>query len=277
MGAFKKYREEKTSKKLPAMETTFGKHSLPKTPKKLPAMETTFGKHSLEKPQLVKEDADAYQLSHADQQTIHKNFAPLNDDINKSQKQAAEKYSTHSQDLNSTLHDLYNSKPKVAIHNIHEHVDQAHLIGAMLDNHKTKAPIHVYTGVKHSPVTHFQGDNEHSEHATVHLPAFTSTSTSLQVAKGFAGKTTHPDDHKHGVDSAPGNGANHILRIHVPEGSHAASIRHVALLQEENEVLLHRGHNLEIHKTPEKIGSSTYLWHAKLVSHKPENISADNE
>ena len=273
MKTFKEYRLDKSAKKLPAMETTFGKHSQEKPAKKLPAMETSMGKHSQEKQVKVSEDIEDHVLDREDQNHLHEKVAPLHADISKDEIHSVEKYTDNSRRLNSTLHNIYQGKAKSTISDVDSHVDHANVLGGMLNKHKTTEDMHVFTGINHSPASHFHGDSEHAEHTTVHLPAFTSTSSSAKTALGFSENTHHESDHKHGINSDSESKTVHLLKIHVPKGTHAASLKRVSLMGGENEILLHRAHNLQIDRHPQKIDHGIYMWHAKIVSHKPEDIN----
>lgn len=135
---------------------------------------------------------------------------------------------------------------------------------------------HVYTGLKDSPAKHFTGEGS----AKVHLPAYTSTSTQYRIAKNFtSGK---PISKEHLEKHSPINSdykkntkrstADHVLKIHLPKGTKAGSVKHFATFEKENEILLHRGHNIEIHPHPTIDKDGTHVWHARIISHTPDKV-----
>lgn len=258
---FKQYRLEKHSN---SMETSFGQHSVPKQEDKHKSMETSFGDHSKKN---VSEDVD--RISHEDNAHIHNTVAPIGK-LSKHELDAVKDYSDDSTPINGMLH--RHDKGYDISHKIDSHLTSKHLDTA-LDKHKTTEDAHVYTGIKYSPSRHFKRG---AKVASVHLPAYTSTSSSFHSAREFSEDTIHPNDDNHGIHHEDGV-AKHVLKIHVPKGTKAMSLKKHSFCPDENEVLLHRGHNLEIHHTPEHVGKNTYLWHAKIVSHKPNDLSKEKE
>lgn len=87
----------------------------------------------------------------------------------------------------------------------------------------------------------------------------------------------HPKDERHGIEYPDSGEVRHIIKIHVPKGTNAMSLKEHSFVPEEKEVLLHRGHNLEIHHKPEKLDKDTYLWHAKITGHKVNDLSKEVE
>jgi len=86
----------------------------------------------------------------------------------------------------------------------------------------------------------------------VHHPAYLSTSIHKYVA-------VNRDINSQ--EDAKGNVHHHILRIHVPKGTHGAYLANVSEYGKEHEVLLPRGQNLRYLKT------STILNHGKKQTH----------
>jgi len=149
-------------------------------------------------------------------------------------------------------------------------VDSIHHLDSALSKQSTKHDTVVYTGIPYSPVKHFHSPNRGVK---VHLPAFTSTSSDKVVAYGFSKHSNDPFDEDHGVTHDENNGSRHILKIHMPKGTHAMSMVDHAFIPEEHEVLLHRGYNIGIHPKPEydkELGA--HVWTAKILSHDPEEI-----
>ncbi len=58
----------------------------------------------------------------------------------------------------------------------------------------------------------------------------------------------------------------HLIRIHVPEGSHALYTRPASQHKHEHEVVLHKNARVRIHPEPEVDHNSKHVvWHAKLI------------
>jgi hypothetical protein len=268
MKTFKEYREKKKSIN-DSMETVFGSHSQPK-PKK-PAMETSFGKHSHPKGKVC-EDVEKYpEPSKEEHARLHEKVASHASGLSMEQKEAVDDYTDESRGVNGVIHrhhQGYDTSKKTDEHNTIKHLD------SMLNGKKTTEDTHVFTGLKSSPTKHFKKvKGVVPTVANVHLPAYTSTSTSLRTAKGFSELDSNFKDENHGID-----GVNkHVLKIHMPKGTHAMSVKEHSFVPEENEIMLHRGHDIEIHHKPEKIGEDTYLWHAKIVGHSPADLSKPAE
>jgi hypothetical protein len=133
-------------------------------------------------------------------------------------------------------------------------------------NHVGKDHV-VYTGLPESPQGVFDREKKKSgtapKHVEVHLPAYTSTSTKRHVAEKFA-------------EQVGRSGAQHVLKIHVPAGHPAISLKAHSKYQgnnDESEVLLHRDTRLHIHHEPEYDNyTNTYVWHAHVAGHHPTEI-----
>ena len=231
MISFKKFIKLTTqTTKLPSLETSFGKHSQ----EKLPSLETSFGKHSIQKKDIKEStyDEDVDQKTDSEQDKIHKE--------NKIEANAhTTSYSKYSYDHNSYLHKKYNGE---------DVSDQSHIkndikkLDSVIKKHKIKHDIHVYTGLKKSPEHLFKTES-HMEHGVhVHLPSFTSTSTHHGIASDFShaqdniskGKHTPRNDDAHN-ESNSSTRTRHILKIHVPKGTHGGSIRDHSDHEEERE------------------------------------------
>jgi len=123
-------------------------------------------------------------------------------------------------------------------------------------------PAKVYTGVPVS-VEHaykkYKADR--SKPIRLHLPAYTSTSTSFLQ----------------GISFSVGRG-NNLLMIELPAGTPAVSLKKISNHTYENEVLLPRGIDIEVQPTPEiveKYGGKIYVWQAKALGHSPIQIFQD--
>lgn len=225
----------------------------------LPTLVTIFGSHSSPN-QKLKEDASAQQNkigehSSADEHKIHDN--------NKVEtNNAVRRYAMSSAEMNGVLHTLHGNTDKPAKAEAINH-NKKHIaaLDDALKNSSIHSDTHVFTGLTHSPEKHFKDANtKKGESVVVHHPAYLSTSTSYDTAKFFASKPKNKTREKH------------VLKIEVPKGTKGGSIKHMASYPEENEVLLHRGHNIEIHPRPTIDSDGTHVWHAKVVSHTPKHI-----
>lgn len=269
MLSFKNFiKTEPKEKELPAMETVFGSHAY-KNPDDVPALETKFGKHSDKPKEELKEDKDD-ERTKEEHDHVHEKVAPfLGSKLSVEERNHVHAYTKGSKALNGSLH-KHNAGREIDDHE----KEQAHALTKILDKHKTKEDTHVYTGIPKSPAEHFK---DHNKPATMHLPAFTSTSTSKKTSKAFAEFVHHKNDSKHGiVHHKEDKVAAHILKIHVPKGTSAASIRKQSDQPTEHEVLLNRGHHIEVHPKPEHIGNNIHVWHAKIVAHKPKDLDHDD-
>jgi hypothetical protein len=283
MGILKDYQEQK--KKKPSMETSMGSHS---KKKKLPALETCMGSHSKEKKskksiaEALKKLEHEYDGSGADDapfyehhEHMHHKVAPMKKDISETEKEALSDYTDDSRGLNGALHHQYNGKNFQSSYK--HHVDT---LTGLLNRHKTKEDSVVYTGLPKSPTQHFE---DHTKDAHVHLPAFTSTSSSLHVAAGFAQAAHHANDKKHGIEHDSGGmddgEARHVLRLHLPKGTSAASVKKHTFAPDEHEILVNRGHDIKIHPVPQvhtnKNGKKYHIWDAHITDHAPGKFEAD--
>jgi hypothetical protein len=254
MKSFKAYLKDDKKPK-PSMETSMGSHSLPKEKK------------------IVKEDRDSRPNfdegtpEHHDH--IHGKVAKENTSkLSVGERNAIHHYTRGSLALNTALH-KHHTKGTPLTDDEHEHATQ---LSNAMHKHKTSEDIHVYTGLKKSPVEHF---NAPKENAKVHLPAYTSTSSSQKTASNFASDSTHKNDKHHDVKHNPEWGAQHILKLHVPKGTHAVSVKKRSEFEHEHEVTLDRGHDIEIHHTPEHLGNNVYQWHGKIVGHTPAKLKKE--
>ena len=257
--------------KYPEMETCCGAHSVKPSDTKFPDMETVFGTHGTN-PVTEEYSTEPGKLTAADQVAEHKTKdSKLIHASNKIGKtESLENYSTSSTDINNSLHTRKVSpSAKKQINSIDRSMDRASI----------DKDTHVFTGLKDSPAKHFVGLKS-GETAKVHLPAYTSTSTRYKIASNFtharpatqAERQTHTplnSDHK---DYKKYKTLEHVLKIHLPKGTKAGSIRHFASHDTEDEILLHRGHNIEIHPHPTVDEFGNHTWHARIISHTPEKV-----
>lgn len=272
MKTFKEYRKEK-AEKLQSMETSFGTHSIPQEKKKAgekyPMMETSMGSHSISKEDRKVQEAyrnatiTEPEPSDDEHDELHSDtFQASKENVSESESSAIKEYTDDSTRLNTMHRDIY--KGKDVSHPKYDKMKNQtkHLDSAMAKHTSNKSAV-LYTGIKDSPVKHFKKVNgELPSTVKVTLPAYTSTSTSPNVAREFAADSSHVNDLRHGITEPT---VRHILKIHAPKGTHAMSMKEFSWVPTENEVLLHRDHDIEIHKTPMHVGNNTYIWHARII------------
>ncbi len=135
----------------------------------------------------------------------------------------------------------------------------------VLNRHKTDRDMDLYTGIRGKPKT--------DENGHAHLPGYTSTTLDQHVAADFAMAKSNTN-------------TIHILHIKLPAGSHAASLHHVGRrsndkddhheYDNENEILMARGHTIKINPKPtiykDMDDIKHHIWHATVVNHDPKNI-----
>lgn len=222
-------------------------------------------------------------------------------------------YCDDSGAINSSLHMIHNtgSLGKMMRSNAYEkNVDgNVKMIDKALDNQSTSGSMIVYSGIHQDPSKHFVPD-EHGnvpDSVIVHHPAYMSTSTSPKIAKFFAvhkehmkgprfnqdhhpirnpevGDVEEENDHAARFQNPTSNDNRqylHMLRLHLPDGTKAASVwgkfadpdeGESSPNNSEKEILLHRGHNIRIHRSPSvaAMGNATpIVWHAEVVGHDP--------
>lgn len=259
--------------KYPFIKTCFGTHSLAEDKQNYSSLETSFGKHA--KGKLTEQvSTTAGRITAAEQITDHgTSEESLNNihDKNKLKKtDSLSRYARKSIDINNALH------TKNVTAQFKHYTDR---LDKSLNNASLHSDTHVFTGLRESPVKHFTSAGT----AKVHLPAYTSTTTRYGTAEDFAKRTklTPEQKLKHTAlnSDAPTlnkndeeDGQKHVLKIHLPAGTKAGSIIHFAQHREEHEILLHRGHNIEIHPHPTIDSNGTHTWHARIISHTPEKI-----
>jgi len=197
---------------------------------------------------------------------IHKDTYIRKDDYDKADP--VRDYTDQSSDINDALHKHYRGKKEINRNKgwIGGHIEK---LDTILAKFKLSKPATVYSGIPESieqAYEKYQADR--SKPIRLHLPAYTSTSTSLSVAKGYAK-----------VSGSTYSG-EHILMIELPIGTPAVSVKSVSNYKEENEVLLPRGMNIEVHPTPSiipKRDADLYIWKAKALGTSPIQIFKDTQ
>lgn len=303
-------KKKKEDEKLPSMETSFGSHS--KKDEKLPSMETSFGSHSKEDDKLpsmktsfgshskkLKEDLEFFTEA-KEPKTVKDQIGKDNHELHKTDKLKVHEdligYTAGSSSLNDFLHKHYNGKNTKNSQPL-KNIKRVKGMDSVLDNASLSKDTHVFTGLPQGPHELFKRHGiEKGENLKVHLPAYTSTSTEYSRAKKFASdgydRSNKFGDHMpvdHSVHE-PLNELNekqlkkiksnsidqkHVLKIHLPKGTKAGSVKHFSQYSHENEILLHRGHNLEIHHRPTVDPDGTHIWHARIIGHSPSSIEKD--
>ena len=155
------------------------------------------------------------------------------------------------------IEDSYNKK------NHERGLAYSHELTKVIAKHKTTHDSTLFTGIsqKHADAMKLKGRKEPSKY---HHPGFISTSTDYKQALNYSGGAPKSGEEKH------------VIRLEVPKGTQGGSIRHTSEYKKENEVLLNRGHNLEIHHEPTIIDDpkkgKVHIWHAKVVGHNPQKL-----
>ncbi len=154
----------------------------------------------------------------------------------------------------------------------------------------------LYTGLPESPIEAFNLYKQPTNKPlTVHLPAYTSTTTRWGIAAEFATNQASQDPiDRSGHNVLDPNGKKiknpqkknkriqefDILRIFVPAGTTGASVAELSQNYDEAEVLLPRGLNIIISPNPHRVearGDIFYVWNAKVVGHTPQPVVFDQK
>lgn len=73
-------------------------------------------------------------------------------------------------------------------------------------------------------------------------------------------------NNKHYINHNNKHVYDHMLRLHVPAGSHAFYAEHHTSNRGEQEIILHKNAKIHIHETPElDHKNKKVIWHAKLA------------
>ena len=134
----------------------------------------------------------------------------------------------------------------------------------------------VYSGLKWSPSDLWEKQNVDFSHPIrIHLPAFTSTSTDLDVACGFCRQfQMPPQGFVAGLDRRAQALYNHhtdamnVLELHITKGTHIGSVIHVSKHRHEKELILNAGATIEISNVPrllEREGMLFIIWKGKTM------------
>jgi hypothetical protein len=184
-----------------------------------------------------------------------------------------------SQYINDVLHKHYrNQVAKKDLQRYQRHIDS---LDRILSGQKLKQPLTVYTTVPVSPADAWKRYGaDPGQPIRLHLPAYTSTSTSLDVVQNIADDRLEPvkvDRQRHpprNAQRAPlDNWGNQILMLSIPAGTPAASVQKISDYPDENEILMPRGVDIEVNPSPTVLDNGDYVWHAQVIGHNPVQIA----
>ena len=189
-------------------------------------------------------------------------------------------YTSDSYNLNDYLHRHYRKAAHTVPKNDEKfYKKQVQSLDRALTLQKLKKPLTVYTAVPESPANAWAVYGADVRRPIrLHLPAYTSTTTSLKVAVQFAENSLPTDsvDHRRhpprNIKKGVGDNGNQIIMLTIPAGTPASSVKNVSDIPEENEVLLPRGMNIEVNPRPTMLKNGDYVWHAQVISHDPIQI-----
>lgn len=173
-----------------------------------------------------------------------------------------------STEINNALWENYKHSTSIPNH-IASHIAAIHsILHAHVD---LKSPIKLYTGLPKSPAAIAGMEwNSTRPKKILHLPAFTSTTTDLDIAHRFTDpdeETQHHESDHHGIILP---NSRHILQLNFNHQiKNAASIYEHVGNKHEKEILLGPRHEFELNPRPTHLVDPysehpTYLW----VAHK---------
>jgi hypothetical protein len=167
--------------------------------------------------------------------------------------------------INQSLRDSYINNAEVP-NDVKRHSDN---IKSILHAEKPVSNLGLFTGVKESPATTAGLEwNSTRPIKVLHLPAFTSATTSFDIAASFTepdDTSTHHESDHHGVIES---GATHILHLSFPHKIRSAASVADHGVGHEEEVLLGPNHRFELHPRPTRVdgpGGTLYVWKAKSI------------
>jgi len=293
--------KKQSKEKLSGAQAVYGSHSQPKSKQQTkPDATTKFYVEPILSSTIHKEATESPPTEGMKQIKPHSVMAEEkihNAHKVEDQDEAVEDYTTDSTDINRSLFHHHKTgkhpkdfkdfrsergmewAPEGDQYNAHEHIQR---LDKVLNKHKIKQDTHVYSGLSRSPVEHFKGNPNKS--AKVHFPAYTSTTTDYDKALNFTESGAQKAvDHTPLNQDAPKSTkstkdkTNHVLKIHVSKGTPGGSVRHISAHGgEENEILLHRGMDMEIHHQPTVVEHPRHghvtVWHARILGHNPAKL-----
>lgn len=176
-------------------------------------------------------------------------------------------YSDKSKQMNDALHDHAAGKKieDTQFNDPERHernLSFAHETSKVLAKHHTKSDHTVYSGIQQKHAEIFKNKNKPTK---LHHPGFISTSTDFNQATRFTGGGKNSKEE------------HHVLKIHVPKGTQGGSMGGNTHSPKEKEVLLQRGHDIEVHHKPTIIEhpkhGKIHVWNAKIVGHNPKPLN----
>lgn len=192
------------------------------------------------------------------------------------------RYTGDSSQLNRALyeeHNKGNSAPRIidsygnpsSMHPSEDpyHRYDVHSMDRALHHYTTPHDLHVASGLKFDPGQLMR------EHGTnkLFLPAYTSTSTTVRTASGFA--SSFHRNHEHGDQASDYNGGysgvthRHILLMHLKKGHPGAYVSHISNHDDEREFILPRRSTVHVNPIAEvhrfSNGKEFHIWHAHQV------------
>jgi|LakMenEpi03Aug12_release.lakeMendotaPanAssembly.Ray.scaffolds.fasta_scaffold447882_2 hypothetical protein len=242
-----------------------------------PSIETTLGEAT--HPDLVKYGKKREKQLHRDLD-VSKNFDPpdyyYKPEKNWTDVEYAADYTGGSEDTNNFLHRQYRQKTKPK--ELKQFQNRIQALDRLLANHKLPEQIVVYTGLKQSPAEAWETYGaDVSKPIRLHLPAYTSTTTNFKIAlmhvdedPAQVSRSRHKPRNK---DAPTDEWGLQILMITLPAGIPAASVKKISDYENENEILLPRGMDVEINPSPTVLKNGDYVWHAQVLGHNPIQIA----
>lgn len=278
MGKFSEFKQKRSDQKnmrsqqLPCVLLTHGNHSL----SAIEHAEKLRNEREMQLHEKVSQSVDSHsEYSPAEHDEIHGKIAPTTpaESMDKNQRFAIDAYTNHSRTLNKALVSYHEGGDFDSRYE--KHVDS---IDSLLKSKATTKDTHLYSGISWHPGKYLGK----SRSADVHLPAYTSMSTSINQASGFS-KNQPASHHDAGHDLAfnsEGSIVNHVIKLHVPKGTKAMSVKAHSFVPGEQEVLLHRGHEIEIDHKPtvfhSKGGKVVNVWNARITGHYPADLNQED-
>lgn len=165
------------------------------------------------------------------------------------QEEAISRY-THDSSYNINHSLRTKNKLEEPTHSIEKHLSSA------IKSHTTNQDMYVY----------------HSNDSLPNLHHIKTKKPIILTHKGYTSTSlSHKESEKFSADQDAFNQKNkksysHVMKIHVPEGSHAADISNHSKFKTEREVLLHKNIKIAVHPKPTFDNTRGLVtWHANLI------------
>lgn len=185
---------------------------------------------------------------------------------------------TLASEINDLLHQAFRDK-KMSPGSYYYLTKKVAELDAALQRKTLSKSLVLYHGLAQNPQRAWDTyGHDYDEPIRVHLPAYTSASTSFSVASSFARHSYH-NTNKQAIINFDYNGdpalfgGNHILEIQVPAGIPTGSVKHFSRHSSEEEFVLPRGLDIEISPNPILYKGTYLVWEARVVGHKPTPIN----